>query len=57
LRPVGGEIVEVNKELEDDPELVNNDPYKSGWMVKIKVADSSELDDLLSAGDYQELID
>lgn len=55
--PVGGEIVEINKELEDDPELVNNDPYKSGWMVKIKVADSSQLDDLLSADDYQELID
>jgi len=55
--PVGGEIIEVNKELEDDPELVNSDPYKSGWMVKIKVNDSSELDDLLSADDYQELID
>jgi glycine cleavage system H protein len=55
--PVGGEIIEINKELEDDPELVNNDPYKSGWMVKIKVADSSQLDDLLSADDYQELID
>lgn len=55
--PVGGELVEINKELEDDPELVNNDPYKSGWMVKIKIADASELDDLLSADDYQELID
>lgn len=55
--PAGGEIVEVNKELEDDPELVNSDPYKSGWMVKIKVTDPSELNDLLSADDYQEMID
>lgn len=55
--PVSGEIVEVNKELEDDPELVNSDPYKSGWMVKIKVSDPSELNDLLSADDYQEMID
>lgn len=55
--PVSGEIIEVNKELEDDPELVNSDPYKSGWMVKIKVSDPSELNDLLSADDYQEMID
>lgn len=55
--PVSGEIVEVNKELEDDPELVNSDPYKSGWMVKIKVSDPSELNDLLSADEYQEMID
>ncbi len=55
--PVSGEIVEVNKELEDDPELVNSDPYKSGWMVKFKISDPSELNDLLSADDYQEMID
>lgn len=55
--PVEGEIIEVNEDLEDDPELVNNQPYKSGWMVKIKLADSSQLDDLLSADEYKEVID
>lgn len=55
--PVAGEIVEVNEDLEDDPELVNNQPYKSGWMVKIKMADASQLDELLSADEYKEVID
>lgn len=55
--PIGGEITEINEELEDDPEMVNNDPYEKGWMVKIKIANSSELDDLLSAEEYQEVID
>ena len=55
--PVAGEIIEVNEELEDDPELVNNDPYDSGWMVKIKVYDPSQIDELLSAEDYQDVID
>lgn len=55
--PVAGEIVEVNKDLEDDPELVNNDPYEKGWMVKIEMSDKSQLDELLSADDYQDVID
>ncbi len=55
--PVGGEITEINEELEDDPEIVNNDPYNKGWMVKIKFTDSSELDNLLSAEEYQQVID
>jgi len=55
--PVGGEITEVNTELEDDPELVNNDPYGTGWMVKIKVANPDELKDLLSAEEYKEVTD
>lgn len=55
--PVSGEITEVNESLEDDPEMVNNDPYGDGWMVKIELSDPSELDDLLSAEDYKELID
>lgn len=54
--PVSGEIIETNESLEDDPELVNNDPYGSGWMVKIKLSDSSELDDLLSVDDYKEVV-
>ncbi|MDZ7740101.1 MAG: glycine cleavage system protein GcvH [Bacteroidales bacterium] len=55
--PVGGEILEVNPALEDNPELVNKDPYGDGWMVKIKVADSSEVDEMLSPAAYKELID
>jgi glycine cleavage system H protein len=53
--PISGEIVEINAALEDDPELVNNDPYGDGWMVKVRVADASELDGLLSADDYKEI--
>lgn len=55
--PVSGEITEVNERLEDDPELVNSDPYGDGWMVKLKLSDASELDALLSAEDYKKLID
>jgi len=55
--PVKGEIVEVNEELEDDPELVNNEPYGKGWMAKIKVSDASQIEVLLSAEDYQDVID
>lgn len=54
--PVGGEIIEINEDLEDDPELVNTDPYGKGWMVKIKMTDSSELDSLLSAEEYKEIV-
>ena len=55
--PVGGEVSEVNEELADEPELVNKDPYGKGWMVKIKVADSSELEDLMPAEVYQKMIE
>ncbi|MEX2456958.1 MAG: glycine cleavage system protein GcvH [Balneolaceae bacterium] len=54
--PLSGEIIEINELLEDDPELVNNDPYKSGWMVKLKIFDASELDALLTPEKYQEII-
>ena len=54
--PVGGEVLEVNPELEDAPELVNEDTYGKGWLIKISVSDASELDSLLSAAEYQELI-
>jgi glycine cleavage system H protein len=54
--PVSGEVIEFNEEIESSPELVNSDPYGKGWMVKIKLSDTSELDDLLSADAYQELI-
>ena len=55
--PVSGEVTEINEDLEDDPELVNNDPYGDGWMVKMKLSDTSELESLLSSEDYQQLID
>ena len=54
--PVTGEVLEVNETINDQPELVNNDPYGEGWMIKIKVADHAELDTLLDAAAYQALI-
>ena len=56
LMPVCGEILEVNSELEDKPELINEDPYGKGWIVKIKPDDVSKAESLLSAADYQNLI-
>jgi glycine cleavage system H protein len=55
--PVSGEIVEVNEELEDAPELVNSDAFGEGWLFKIKVSDASELDNLLDAEGYANSID
>jgi glycine cleavage system H protein len=54
--PVSGEIIEFNEALEDEPEKVNSDPYGEGWMIKVKCSDASQLDDLLSADDYKNLI-
>ena len=54
--PVSGEVLEVNAELEDTPELVNEDAYGKGWLIKISLTDASELEELLSAEDYQKLI-
>lgn len=54
--PVTGEVIEFNSALEDNPALVNEDPYGEGWMIKVKVSDAGELDALLSAAQYQELI-
>ncbi|NBC05405.1 MAG: glycine cleavage system protein GcvH [Bacteroidetes bacterium] len=55
--PIAGEITEINEVLEDEPELVNTDPYGKGWMVKIKVSDSSDLDSLLSVDEYKEIVE
>ncbi len=55
--PVGGEILEVNPALADEPELVNKDPYNAGWMIKIKLTDAAEVAELLSAADYQKMIE
>ncbi|MEG9327114.1 glycine cleavage system H protein [Salinimicrobium catena] len=55
--PLSGEIIEFNESLEDEPEKVNTDPYGEGWMVKIRFSDASEVDDLLSAEEYTEVVE
>ena len=54
--PVAGEVLELNEELEDAPENVNEDPYGKGWIIKLKISDSSQLEELLSAEDYKKEI-
>ena len=54
--PVTGEVLEVNPELEDAPQLVNEDAYGKGWIIKVNVSDAAELDELLSAAEYEQLI-
>ena len=54
--PISGEILEFNESLETNPEKVNDNPYEDGWMIKIKISDASELEDLLSPEDYENTI-
>ncbi len=54
--PLSGEIIEFNESLEDEPEMVNSDPYGAGWMIKLKFSDASQVDNLLSADDYKALV-
>ena len=54
--PVEGEILELNEDLETSPEDVNNDPYEKGWMIKMKVSNPGDLDNLLSSDEYKKLI-
>ena len=54
--PVGGEILEVNAELENSPEILNKNPYENGWLLKIKIQDQAETESLLSAADYETII-
>lgn len=54
--PVSGEVLVFNDAIEEDPELVNRDPYNQGWIVKVKISDSSELEDLLTSEAYDELV-
>lgn len=56
MMPISGEVVEFNEGLEDSPELVNSDPYGEGWMVKIKVRDAAEMEDLMDAAAYNAAI-
>ena len=54
--PINGEVVAFNKKLEDKPELINTDPYGEGWIIKITITDTNELDDLLDSSAYQQLV-
>ncbi len=54
--PVGGEILEVNAELENSPEILNKNPYENGWLLKIKIQNQAETESLLSAADYETII-
>jgi len=54
--PLSGEVIEINSILESEPEKINSDPYGDGWIIKVKVSDTTELDNLLDAKSYQELV-
>ena len=54
--PISGTIIAHNEDLEDNPEIVNEDPYGAGWMIKIEIRTPDELDDLLTAGEYEEMV-
>ncbi len=54
--PLSGEVIEFNDELEDEPEMVNSDPYGKGWMIKIKISDMSQVENLLNADNYKKII-
>ena len=56
VAPLSGEVVEVNRAVVESPELVNEDPYGAGWLVKIRLSDPSELDDLLDAAAYRDIL-
>ncbi len=57
LSPVSGEVIEVNSSLEESPELINTDPYGGGWMIKVRMSDKNELNQLMNAREYSELMD
>ncbi|HYW34719.1 MAG TPA: glycine cleavage system protein GcvH [Balneolaceae bacterium] len=54
--PVSGEIIAINEQLEEEPELVNDDPYGDGWMIKIKISHPAELEELMTPKEYEDLI-
>jgi glycine cleavage system H protein len=54
--PVSGKVIEVNSELDATPELINKDPYEKGWMIRIEISDPSEVDSLMEAAAYNELV-
>jgi len=54
--PIGGEVIEFNEKLETNPEIVNSDPYGDGWMIKVKMSNASDADELMNSADYSSLI-
>lgn len=56
IAPLSGEVLEVNRRVVDEPETVNEDPYGDGWLIRIRLRDPGEVDGLLSAGDYRQLV-
>ena len=56
IMPLTGEVIEFNEDLQDNPEAVNTDPYGTGWMIKVKIGNSTEIDNLLSADAYKEVV-
>ena len=57
IAPLSGEVVEVNRALVDAPETINEDPYGDGWLIRVRMSDPSELDDLLDVGAYKQLLE
>jgi glycine cleavage system H protein len=57
MAPVSGKVVEANETLEENPELINNDPYEEGWLIKVQAEDVAELEELMSADEYREFIE
>lgn len=55
--PIGGRVVEINESLADSPELVNDSPYEDGWMIKVEMADDSEIERLMNASEYDSLVE
>jgi len=55
--PVSGEIISINKDLEEEPSLINDDPYGNGWLVQVEVDDPTELEDMINAADYEEFLE
>lgn len=55
--PVSGEVVEINEALAEKPELINTDPYGDGWMIRIRVSDATEVDELMTAEEYEEFVE
>ncbi|OAQ21748.1 glycine cleavage system protein GcvH [Thermosulfurimonas dismutans] len=57
VAPVSGEVVEVNEEILEDPEIVNGDPYGDGWLIKVKLSDLDELEELMAADEYEDFLE
>lgn len=55
--PVSGEVISINKDLEEEPSLINDDPYGKGWLITLELDDPTELEDLLSAGEYEDFLE